>query len=78
MNPEQFKSTEALSNEVAQLGREIDAQGVDTAELEEVVKIAHLLFGEGYPEADVSHIIETFYAKEQAAATQADEMADAA
>lgn len=73
MSFENPSSAEGMDREVSLLARQIEEQGIDTAETEEVVKLAHLLFGEERPEHEVEAIIEAFYAKEQAAAAAADD-----
>ncbi len=69
-------SNEEFSREVSLLERQIAEQGIDTANTEEVVKLAHLLFGEERAEHEVEAIIQAFFAKEQAAAAAADDQAE--
>jgi hypothetical protein len=75
-NFENQNSNETLHTQVQLLERQIVEHGIDTAETEEVVKLAHLLFGEERPEHEVEAIIENFYKKEQAAANEADKRAE--
>jgi hypothetical protein len=75
MNFENQNKNENAHSEVILLGRQITEQGIDTNNTEEVVKLAHLLFGEERPEHEVVSIVEQYFAKEQAAAARADEEA---
>lgn len=72
MKFENAAGNESTPSEVLLLGRQITEQGIDTANTEEVVRLAHLLFGAEQPEHEVESIINQYYAKEQAAAAGAD------
>jgi hypothetical protein len=76
MNLENLNNHEVTTDPVLILSKIIEKDGIDPLNTEEVVKVAHLEFGEGRAEHEVVAIIEAYYKKEQDAAAEADRRAE--
>lgn len=71
---ENFENKDAYNEEVAAVGRLVEEREVDTEDVEKVLALTHELYGERYPDAEIEAIVNAFYAKEHAAAAEADRL----